>query len=269
MSRKLTVALLALAVLVAACQEPESTPSAGSNSNWLVSCELDEHCSGATSCVCTRCTVPCEADADCAALPGARCALPESAATASECGDATTGGLCLLSCEAGSCDGEQACVAGACVLDPAPESAFCASVATADAAARRREDELLTLVQAMREAGGVTCGASAASLPAPTLLRQRGSLRCAARVLATDVDAGSARGLVDASGRSTRARLAAAGYVDTLWAEAFAINAPSPTDALVRMLSDESSCLALTRDGYLDIGVGCTGQASVASLAAE
>jgi hypothetical protein len=269
MSRKLAGALLAFALVALSCEDPGVSPTAGSNSNWLVTCELDEQCPGVASCVCTRCTRACASDADCAGLGDTRCALPADAAGASECVDGASSGLCLPRCEAGSCASDQACVAGACVLDPPPDVDFCAPVAAAAPAAHVREDELLALVQAMREAGGVTCGASEPSTPVPTLLGQRGSLRCAARVLAADVDAGAARGLVDASGRSTRDRLAAAGYADTLWAEAYAVAAPAATDALAIMLGDESSCLALTRDGYVDIGVGSVGDASVVTLAAD
>ncbi len=270
MSRKLAGSLLALAALAFfGCQEPAVTPTAGSNSNWLVSCELDDACPGTTSCVCSRCTRSCETDADCAGLVDARCAQPAEAATVSECRDATSGGLCLPRCEAGSCAGEQACVAGASVLDPAPTGDFCAPVAAAEDAARVREDELAGLVQAMREAGGVTCGANAPSEPALTVLRFRGNLRCAARVLAADVDAGGARGLTDSTGRTTRDRLSAAGYADSIWAEAYAVDAATASDALAIMLGDESSCVALTRAGYADLGVGSVGEANVVTLAAE
>jgi hypothetical protein len=155
------------------------------------------------------------------------------------------------------------------VLDPLPDGEFCAAVATANAEARTREDELVALVQAMREAGGVTCGDRASSVPAPALLRHRASLRCAARVLAAHVDRGAVRGLLDSSGRETRDRLAAAGYADSIWAEAYAVDASSATDALAIMLTDERSCVALTREGYADVGTGSVGAASVVTLAAE
>lgn len=269
MSRKLGAALLLLLAAASSCGEPSSTPTAGSNSNWLVSCELDAHCSGATSCVCTRCTRSCETDADCAGLGDVRCALPADAAGASECGDTTSLGLCLPRCEAGGCDGGQACVAGACVLDPAPSGPFCGAVSSAEPSARVREDELLALVQEMRETGGVTCGTAAPSEPVPTLLRHRGSLRCAARVLAVDVDAGTNRQLVDASGRDTGDRLAASGYPDALWAEGYVVNATTASDALAVMLADETSCAILTSDGFTDVGVGSVGRATVVTLAAE
>jgi hypothetical protein len=155
------------------------------------------------------------------------------------------------------------------VLDPAPAGPFCDAVSTAEPSSRVREDELLALVQAMREAGGVTCGAAAPSAPIPVLLRHRGSLRCAARVLAVDVDAGTNRPLIDASGRNTLDRLTAAGYPDALWAEGYVVNADTATDALAVMLAEETSCAILTRDGFTDVGIGSVGRATVVTLAAE
>src|SRR5262245_60406378 len=108
MSRLVRVAL-ALAALAFACEDPAVSPTAGSNSNWLVSCDVDAHCPGATSCVCTRCTRSCSSDDDCTALGDARCVQATEAASLSECRDAEPSGLCLPRCEPGACADDQAC----------------------------------------------------------------------------------------------------------------------------------------------------------------
>lgn len=121
----------------------------------------------------------------------------------------------------------------------------------------------------MRADGGISCGAGAASVPASSPVRTDGRLRCAARALAADIDAEGTRGLVDSSGRSTRDRLEAAGYVATFWAEGYALGSRTPNDALAVILGDESACSGLTRNGYDALGVAHVGNAYVVTLGAE
>src|SRR5690242_1656874 len=181
--------------LLTGCGQPSSTQKLGTNSNWFVSCEDDAVCSGATTCQCTRCTQGCSVDADCAALDGARCAPGVSAAARSQCDTDAADGICLPGCEPGACPDDQACVDGSCVSCAVPAGDLCAPVGSATQTDRALEDELFALVQAERAAGGVTCGSNAPSDPADSALRASGSLRCAARLLAADIDASGTGGL--------------------------------------------------------------------------
>lgn len=256
-------------VLIAACGTPRASPTLGTNSNWLVACADDGECTGAASCECARCTRTCEADADCSAVGNARCVLAATPAALSQCGvDSESAGICLRGCAAGECAESEACIEGACVTNAMPDNDFCAAVPASTNELRADEDELFELVQAMRAAGGVTCGSSAASTPASTPVGADGRLRCAARALAADIDSEGTRGLVDSSGRNTRDRLQAAGYAATLWAEGYAIASRTPNDALGVILTDESACSGLTRDGYTALGVAHVGNAYVVTLGA-
>lgn len=150
-----------------------------------------------------------------------------------------------------------------------PARAFCAPVAAADAVERTQEDELFALVQTLRSTGGVACGTNPSSGAASVGLRASAPLRCAARVFAADVDATGSQSLVDSSGRSTKERMGAAGYVPSLWGESFAVGSSSASDALAVMLADQASCVALTRDGYTDLGVAYVGRVYVVTLGSD
>jgi hypothetical protein len=257
-------------VLAAACNEPGSSPTLGTNSNWFSACTEDGDCSAATSCRCARCTRTCDADADCHGLDDAHCAQGTEPATRSQCwSDATPAGICLPRCTPGACPEDEACVGGSCVASALPDDAFCAPASAPSAPDRTREDELFELVQAMRAAGGITCGTNAPSVPASIALAASAPLRCAARVFAADLDTTGAQSLVDSSGRSTEQRLRAAGYVPKLWGESFAFSASSASDALAIMLEGQSACVALTQDGYTDLGVAHVGGVYVATLGGE
>jgi len=66
-----------------------------SNTNWLLRCREDEHCTGSLRCYCGICTKPCGENSECGLLSGAECA--ESGE--SLCGEqASAGGLCVLAC---------------------------------------------------------------------------------------------------------------------------------------------------------------------------
>jgi uncharacterized protein YkwD len=256
-------------VLLAGCGEPKSSPTLGTNSNWFVTCRDDGQCSGSARCECTRCTRTCSADTDCSGLGDARCAISSDASSLSQCRADRPAGICLARCVHGSCAEDEACVAGSCVSNALPDDDFCAGVAPASAEDRTREDDLFELVQAMRAAGGVSCGSNPSSIPASAPLRSNASLTCAARVLAADLDATGNLSLIDSSGRGTGERLQAAGYAANLWAESFALASASANDALAVMLADTSSCTGLTRAGYVELGVAHVGRAYVATLGSE
>jgi hypothetical protein len=262
--------LLVAGVVAGSCGDPTSSPTLGTNSNWLVVCTDDGDCTGAARCECARCTRGCDADAACGAIEGGRCALASTPAVLSQCGAETPlAGLCLLGCSPGDCAETEACVSGACVTGLLPDNDFCSPVAASTRELRAGEDELFELVQALRAAGGVACGTNAPSSPASVAVRADGRLRCAARVLATDIDAQGTRGLTDSNGRDSRERLQAAGYAATFWAEGYAVAARTASDALAVMLADDAACSGLTRDGYAALGVAHVGTAYVVTLGAD
>lgn len=259
---------LLIALLLSACHEGSPSPTAGSNSNWLMRCDQDADCGAATSCQCGSCSRVCDSDADCAALAGARCVPNSEAAVSSLCRSAAASNLCLPSCEAGACGSERVCVLGACLLAAPPAGDFCGSVAPPEDAQRTLEDELLDAVEQMRLQGGVSCPNMAASL-AGSALRFDPRLACAARVFAADLSATRSRSLTDSLGRSSTERMNAAGYVPVTWAEGFAYGAANASAALSSMLSDSAACTGLTNARLLDVGVAHVGDVDVVTVAAE
>jgi hypothetical protein len=217
--------------------------------------------------VCGACSERCSNDADCEALPDARCALASDPAASASCG-AEPIGLCLPRCEPGSCNDGQVCVAGACVLAPLPDAAICADVRTRAAPERTREETLLALLDSLRTAGGVRCGSAAASAPAPSF-RLDPRLICTARVLALDIDANGPLGLADSMGRTSPDRLTAAGYDAAVWGESFAIDASDAEAALDYMLAEPDVCTRLTDAQYHDVGAGVAGNTWTITIASE
>jgi uncharacterized protein YkwD len=256
---------------VTACEAPSSGDPVGSNTNWLVACDDSADCGSEAACVCGACTLECAADADCASVRGARCARTEETAVRSQCRTsepALSGGMCLFGCEPGSCPTSQACVGGACVALAPPEGELCAALPAPDAAAQGREDRLLALVQGLRTAGGVECGAAAASAMIAEL-RWEPRLACAARALAADMARTRNQSLVDAAGRDTRARLTLVGYSPALWGEAFALVPGDEGAALDAMLSDADSCNRFVNASFVEVGVGNAEDAYVVTIASE
>ncbi|MGC4086860.1 MAG: hypothetical protein QM756_02970 [Polyangiaceae bacterium] len=257
-----------LGALCLGCHEGKPTPGAGSNSNWLISCDMDSDCGSSTSCRCGGCTRACSSDADCSSLGGAHCAMASEASLQSQCrGDTGQGGLCLPRCDAGSCEAGQACVLGACVLLPLPTNDFCASITPPGDTERTREDELLDAVEQMRLTGGIVCGNASATLPG-SALRLDPRLTCAARVFAADLQATRGQSLTDSQGRSSTQRMSAAGYSTSSWAEGFAFGEATGTAALNVILSDESACSGLTQARLIDVGVAHVGDVDVVTLGA-
>ena len=101
------------ALLLPSCETTD--PGAGSNTNWLRSCESDGECGEGLSCTCGVCSRVCEDD--CSLLPDAECAPLGSARLRTQCGDAEApSGLCLPVCvDSASCAPGQLCVDGGCV----------------------------------------------------------------------------------------------------------------------------------------------------------
>jgi len=90
----------ACCVAATGCYGADEMQVADTNTNWLRSCDADDDCQGALSCISGRCTIECQRDAMCAALgAGAECAATEDDVS-----------VCDRSCER-----DQACRA----IDPA------------------------------------------------------------------------------------------------------------------------------------------------------
>jgi uncharacterized protein YkwD len=260
----------ALTLLVSSCSEPTESTSDGSNTNWLRQCATRAACGAEAACTCGVCSRRCESDADCGSLRGARCAAALDPAYLSTCRDisAEVSGVCLPECVPGSCAPGQACVSGACALVTPPDTPMCAVASGTQPAPNRHADELLAALQAVRAAGGVSCGAGAPSQPVSPL-RVDARLTCTASVHAADMHVTRLRSLTDSKGRDTVARLEAANYAPSFWAEAFAMTDQSAQAALDIMLRDEMACRGLTAAAARDAGVASVGDAWVIVLATE
>jgi len=256
-------------VLLSACHEGNPGPSAGSNSNWLRSCNVDADCSESTACRCGGCTRSCASDADCNGLGAARCVPSGEPAWRSLCQASQAEiGLCLPRCEPGSCGEGRACVEGACVLAEPPATELCTALPSASDDELVRADQLIAAVERMRAQGGVVCGNQSAT-PASTPLRLDARLMCAARAFAADLDVTHSSSLTDSAGRNTSQRLEAAGYTSNTWGEGFAYNQSSGDSALSTILRDASACRGLTESSAADLGVARVGSVDVITVAAE
>lgn len=264
-----TVALC-FSLASAGCSDKPQGPTTGSNSNWLVACDSDGDCAGATTaCVCGACTRRCDDDRACEALPGARCAGADQPSAWSQCASRESAvSMCLPACTPGSCRAGQACVEGSCVVSAFPDTELCAGLDRPEADVLVAEEELLASFQAQRVGGGTVCPTSEPAAPvAPLRLDPR--LRCAARFLAGDIRETRAETLVDSLGRGTPERLALTGYEQRIWVEAFELAVSSADEAVSRLLSQDGVCTELVSDRYADVGVGRAGDVAVLTVAAE
>jgi len=238
----------------------------GSNSNWLVACDVPADC-GAASCLCGLCTRTCVTDDDCDGPVDASCTAADESAAMTQCGAPGDGAsLCMGTCEPGSCEAGQTCVDGRCASAPIPENAFCEAARAPADEIETKEEEVLALLQGMRGSGPAPCGdATVGTLPK---LRLDGRLVCSARILAGDLDETGALTLVDSQGRSSLERLGLAGYEATLWGEAFGYGADAQA-SFQAMLEATVSCELLFDPQFTDVGVGCAAGTCVVSLGAE
>lgn len=255
----------AIALLACGCREG-AAPSAGSNSNWLKSCDTDASCGAQTSCHCGACTRTCATDTDCAELEDAQCVHEGGPELRSLCATDVGAGLCLPRCEPGSCGPGRVCMLGACVIVTPPGGELCSALDAPTDDERVREDEVMSHFQSLRIEGGVACGSGTPS-GSGSALRFDARLTCAARALAADANVTRDFGLVDSQGRSTADRLRAAGYAFQFWGEGIAAGARNAERALSLMLSDESACVGLTAPATVDVGVAHVGDIDVVTVA--
>jgi uncharacterized protein YkwD len=260
------IALLLL-LSVTRCGDPEHSPgpSVGTNSNWLRACSTDADC-GETHCRCGACSLACASNADCSTLSNARCASGVDAAASSAClTDTATAnaGICLPRCAPGGCTEQQSCVAEACVPSAVPAGSFCAAASGRSLADRKREDEILALLEQIRTKGAAGC---TGAMPVPEV-RLSPRLLCADRVFADDIVKTRSTAPTDSQGRSATDRLSAAGYTPLMWWESNAVGASSAEAAVALMLKDPQACSRWTDGTFTDVGVGVAGDSAVVTLA--
>jgi hypothetical protein len=87
-------------VCLGACAKTVDQP-AGTNTNWLQSCDSDADCSDGASCLCDVCTVPCEETTQCGEIASTRCEPLDELS----CGGASAAAAACLT----ACDGDDEC----------------------------------------------------------------------------------------------------------------------------------------------------------------
>jgi hypothetical protein len=115
------VLVLAMALLATECGNARESPTGG-ETHFLERCALDSRtCGSELVCLCGVCSLPCDDQAACGALPGSSCALPGETAT---CALASTGHCdvrCTDDAECATLSEAHRCVGGVCrASDPAP-----------------------------------------------------------------------------------------------------------------------------------------------------
>jgi hypothetical protein len=140
-------------------------------------------------------------------------------------------------------------------LAAVPGSEFCAPVARPGQSERAHEDELLDLLQQVRGAGGVSCGARTSSSVSVPPLRLDASLLCSARVFAGDRANTHPQSLTDSLGRNMQMLMAFAGYAQRYWAEVFSLDEASPSGALATLLFPSDLRSRLVDVSYVDVGL--------------
>jgi glucuronoarabinoxylan endo-1,4-beta-xylanase len=124
--------LLALSCCAVACEPPTPGPQGDSHTNWLRSCESDVECGGELSCLCGLCSKTCSNDAACSTAEGSSCFAADREGAIAACSGAKPpfAGMCLPSCSDGDCAPGFACVAGACLPEPAPSAEVAVDTST-------------------------------------------------------------------------------------------------------------------------------------------
>jgi hypothetical protein len=108
--------LLALALGSCGKVGEEGKLQIDSNTNWLMRCSADDHCSGSLRCYCGQCSQPCSESDECGLLAGAECAASGGAVCTNE---PSVGGLCVLGCSGDAdCGPDFTCTASQCVPKP-------------------------------------------------------------------------------------------------------------------------------------------------------
>ncbi len=249
-----------------ACGTPEESPTAGSNTNWLVHCDSDQDCGQTSRCLCGGCTRECQLEEDCNPLLGAKCVRVTDDAALVGCGAIDESGpasFCLPNCQPGSCGPDMLCSLGSCVPFLVPRLPLCSALGTSDSVL---EDQLLLEVETTLASGNVSCP-DGSSLLASALVAVDPELACAARALAADIQQTRSPSLIDSEGRGTSQRLEEVGVTASRWAEGFAFGVDAATSAITRMLSDTDFCTAFVGGGFAGIGVGVYGDSFVVLLA--
>lgn len=112
MSRALPLWIVLVLLGPYACSP--SSPQLGSQTNWLIQCDVSSEC-GELSCLCGACTQACQADT-CDDAPGSVCVPQTDPGVVALCGGMEApSALCLPRCGDGVCEEGTVCVSGVCV----------------------------------------------------------------------------------------------------------------------------------------------------------
>ncbi len=126
-------ALPAWACLALACAPPSEQPSAGTQTNWLQTCETHEECGLGNACLCGSCTRIVENDPTvCDDLPGATAVQSDHPGAIALCGGqmAPVRTMCLARCSDESCPEGSNCQAGVCTPGREPTMSAAVDVST-------------------------------------------------------------------------------------------------------------------------------------------
>lgn len=249
------------------CSDCSTSPSVGSNSNWLRRCSANDECGASLLCQCGTCSIDCRNDSDCDRYANARCVLEEDSSSRAQCRASdswSAQGTCRPRCEVGSCSNGQACALGACVPLQLPDVADCVESPQTLAETRVHEDELIDIVEQARLSSTIACSEAPVAQPqAP--LRLDGRLYCAARLIAADLAASGAESPSDASSRP----LVAAGYTPDFWAVGYGTRVRSASEAWPKMLKSNQFCSLVSGSQVSDIGVAVIGNSYVVTVGSE
>lgn len=110
-SRRLFVVASALVFAASSCDRSDGGETTGGETHFLTYCEAqeDNEC-GKLSCLCSVCTIPCDADSACSGLPGAVCRVTAD----DECAVAHCEVECQRDQDCAVVSTEHRCVAGVC-----------------------------------------------------------------------------------------------------------------------------------------------------------
>lgn len=265
--------LLGLCSQTLACSVSESVAESDPNthSNWLLQCTSVAGCSSGFSCRCGICAKDCETNAQCSSLEDATCVLGTETTGEVLCwreAGASQSGVCLPACEPGTCAADQVCSDGACVPVPVPSTDFCRGAGKLSEAESQLRDDLLSLVQNATVDGGLVCSGMSASEPSPPR-RLDPRLFCAAQIFAEDLSITHTDSMTDSEGRSGKERLKLAGYSTATWVGSYAFGMDDAARAFERMRSESRFCHDFATAGFVDVGIGVSGDAFAIVLATE
>lgn len=112
--------MLGAAALAGGCSDGQ--PQIGTETNWLGTCVADADC-GIGECLCSICTLACDAEATCRATPTPSACSTNGPGLQALCGADPPSGICLPACVTDDeCGAGLTCLDGSCIPDTLPGS---------------------------------------------------------------------------------------------------------------------------------------------------